>query len=172
MLYTNMRLFCPNWCYTRKYDVLCPKLYYIRNLYTWKYDVSCPNLLHLKSVMSEHMLHTNVRLLLSELMLHTKMYNVRTYFTTEYEMFSVRTYVTYENMICLNLCYKRKYDVWCPNLYYIIRKCVMSEPIMHRKIWYLLSEIMLHLTCVRSEHMLHTNMRLFSVRTNVTYENV
>ena len=48
----------------------------------------------------------------------------------------------------------------------------MSEPMLHTKILYLVSELMLHTKCVMFEHILHTNMTLFSVRTNGTYENV
>ena len=64
-------------------------------------------MLHTKCIMSELILHTNIRLFLSELMVHTKMCYVRTYAMNEYEMFSVRTYVTYENIMCPKLCYTR-----------------------------------------------------------------
>ena len=53
-------------------------------------------------------------------MLHTKMCNVRIYVTHEHEMFSVRTY---ENIICPNLCYTRKYDVWCDRTYVTMKMC-------------------------------------------------
>ena len=79
MLHTTM-LYVRTICYTRKYDVLCPNLFYIR-----------------KCVRSEHMLHTNMRCVLSELMLHTKMCNIRTYVPHVYEIWSVPT-VTYENV--------------------------------------------------------------------------
>ena len=94
--------------------------------------------------------------ILSKLTLQTKMGNVRTYIIHEYEMY----YVTYRNVICTSACYKRKYDVWCPNLY-DIRKGVMSEPMLQTKIWCLVSELTVHTKCVMSEHMLHTNMRYF-----------
>ena len=48
----------------------------------------------------------------------------------------------------------------------------MSEPMLHTKIWCLVSELMLYSKYVMFEYMLHTNIRLFSVRTNVTYENL
>ena len=68
--------------------------------------------------------------------------NARTCVTHEYEMYSVRTYVTYRNIICPNVCYKRKYDVFVSELIlhmpgvrtYIIRKGVMCEPMLHTKI--------------------------------------
>ena len=47
---THENVICRNICYTRKDVVLCPNLCYIR-----------------KCVMSEHMLHTNMRFILSEL---------------------------------------------------------------------------------------------------------
>ena len=97
-------------------------------------------------LISEHMLHINRRLFSIRTMLHMKMCDVQTYVT-------------------------RKYDVWCPNLYYI-RKCTMSEPMLHMKICSLVSELMLQTKCVMSKHILHTNMRLYSARTNVTYEKV
>ena len=61
-----------------------------------------------KCVISEHMLHANMRCALSELMLHMQMGYVRTYVL-------VQNNVTCDNVICLNLCYQRKYDVFCPN---------------------------------------------------------
>ena len=51
-----------------------------------------------KGVMSENMLHTNVRYFLSELTLHTKMHYVRAYVTHENMMSCVCTNVTYENV--------------------------------------------------------------------------
>lgn len=84
-----------------------------------------------------------------------KMCNVRTYVIHEYEMCSFRIYVTYENVISLNLYFTWKYDVVCPNLC-CIRKCVMSEYILHTNIyemcsirtyviyWNFMSELMLH----------------------------
>ena len=60
-------------------------------------------------------------------------------------MSGVLTYITYEKVQCQNPCYTRNYDVSCPNLH---KKCVMAR------------------------HMLHTSMRLFSVQSSVTYENV
>ena len=95
--------------------------------------------------------------------------------------------------MCPNVFYTWKYDVLCLNLCYI-RKWVMSEPMLDTKIW--LSDIMLHTKCVMFEHMFHTNMRfgvselmlhtkmsnvgtyvtqkyeMCSVRTYVPYENV
>ena len=85
----------------------------------------------------------------------------------------------------VRMCYIWKYDVFCPNLYYI-RKCVMPGLMLNTKIWCLVSELMLHPKCVMSEHMLHTNMWFFFlffffelmlhtkiyVRTYVTNENM
>ena len=46
--------------------------------------------------------------------------NVRTCVTHENMMFLFQYVVPYDNVICLNLCYPRKYDVFCPNLHYIM----------------------------------------------------
>ena len=159
MFHTNMKcvlselmvcirnILCPNLRYTRKYDflvqndvtydnVICLYLCYPR-----KYDVFCSNIRYVqKRVMSEHMLHTNMRgilselifyinkcnmsvpmlhskiFLVSELMFHTKICNVRTHVTHEKMMYHIRTNVTYENVICANICFEQKYDVLCPIL--------------------------------------------------------
>ena len=62
--------------------------------------IFCPNLFYIRRcVMSEHMLHANIRCFLSELMLHTKMCNVRTHFTHENIMSCLPIYVTYKNVM-------------------------------------------------------------------------
>ena len=118
-------MFYPNFCYIRKIftseimlhmkiwflvqnvfahdNVICLKLCHPR-----KYDVLLSELT-LHTMMSEHMLHTNVTCILSELTLHR-------------EIKYVRTYVTHA-----------KCDGLCPNFWYI-RKCVISEPMLHTKI--------------------------------------
>ena len=90
----------------------------------------------------------------------------------EYKMFSVRTLI----------CNIQKYNMSKPMLHMKIW-CLLSELILHTKmhnvrthaaqeIWCLVSKVMLHTKCVMTEHMLHTSMRLFLVQTNATYENV
>ena len=107
---------------------------YVRTIVTHENDVLCPKYCDIRQCyMSEPMLPTKISCLLLELTLHTIMCNVQTSVTHEYEMHSLRMYVTYRNEKCPNVCYPRKYDVLCPNLYYI-RKCVMSEPMLHKKI--------------------------------------
>ena len=81
---------------------------------------------------------------LSELMLHAKMCNVRTYVINEYARCSARIYVTHENMMYLNL--------------YYIRKCVMSEPMLHTKVWCLVFRT--YIQNLYQLNVLHTNMRL------------
>ena len=111
-------------------------------------------------------------------MLNAKMCNVRTYVTHDYHMFSVVTYVTCDNIICLNLCYTWKYDVWCPNLHYI-RKCVISEAsrkydASRPNLCFILNVLCLNICYTRiwdyflSKLMLHTKM--CNVRTYVTHE--
>ena len=65
-------------------------------------------------------------------MLHTNIGNVRLYITKECEMYSVRTYVTYRNVICLNVCCKRKYDAWCPKLH--TKRCNVRIHVTHENI--------------------------------------
>ena len=62
--------------------------------------------------------------------------------THEYDMYSVRSYVTYGHEICPNVFYTQKYDV--------------SEQMLHTNVQ----------TCVPNEY------GIWSVRINVTYENV
>ena len=99
------------------------------------------------------------------------MFCVRNYFTYKgVEMFqhilhtnmcSVQTYVTYENGICSNLCFEQKYDVLCLILCYI-RKCVMSEYMLHTNMKYVLSELMVHTKHFMSELMLHSKIWFIS----------
>ena len=85
----------------RKYEVFSPKWCHIRQWY-----------------ISEPMFHINMRCILSELILRTKMWYVRKYVTHE----NMMSYVIYKNVYCPNPCYTRKYNVSCPNLYYIRQK--------------------------------------------------
>ena len=127
---------------------------------------------------------------LSELMVHTKKKYVRTYVAHENMIFLVQNDIKYDYVIYLNICYPWKYDVFCPNVYlcvrtyiYVTTKCIMSEALLHTKIWSLVSEFMLHSihVYVMSEHTFHTNMRfvlselvlytkMCNVRSYVTHE--
>ena len=88
----------------------------------------------------------------------------------EYKVSSVRINVTYDNIIC-------------PNLFYILNMMLVPVLILHTKMYNgrnrvahenIMSRVRKYVTtkCVMFEHMFHTNMRLYYVRINVTYENV
>ena len=124
-----------------------------------------------KCNISEHMLDTEILCIVSELMIYTKMCYVRTYIPHEYELCSAWTYVRYENVICPNLWYTQKYDILCLNLCYI-QKCNMSEHMLLTKIWWLVSELMMHTKMCNVWTYVPNEYEICSVRTKDTYENM
>ena len=145
--------------------MFCPKLWYIRNIlrpklcYTRKYYVSSPKWCYIwQCCTSDPILPMEIWCLLSELTLHTNMCNVRTYVTHKYELYSIRTSVSYRNVMCPNVCYKWKYDVWCLKL------------ISHKK---KRCNVRTHVT---QENMMprvqtYVTYKICNIRTYVTYEH-
>ena len=161
MLHTNLR------CALSEPMLHMTMWWNVRAYITYEYAFY-PNLCYVhKFNMSEPMFLIKLWCLVPDLMLQTKMCNVWTYVTHEYEMCSVRTYGTYDKFVCPKecytrkcdvfspkmmllttmlyvicpiVCYTRKYEVLCPNLCYTW-KYVMSELMLHTKIWCLVSEL-------------------------------
>ena len=86
------------------------------------------------------MLHTNTMRSFAFGVCETN--DVGTYVTCENIMCFIQNDVTYDTVICWNLVYPRKYDLFCTNLHYI-RKWVMSERILQRNIECILPDLML-----------------------------
>ena len=110
-------------------------------------------------------------------------------------MYCVPSYLTYENVLCLNICYTRIWNEFCPTLWCIrnflclnlnytrkydifspkwcyIRQCYMSEPMLPKKIWCLLSKLTLHTKMCNVRTYVTHEYEIYSVQTCVTCRNV
>ena len=131
---TYENVICPNLCYTRKYDVWCPLILHTN---------MCNVRIYVTHEYIWNVFYPNIYPILK--------YNVRTYVTHESTMFLVQYNITYDNVT-------RKHDILCPNLCYI-RKCVMSESMLHRKnMTSRVCKLFYIQKCVMSV-MIHMNMR-------------